>query len=499
MYGCSAETNCSACASGNGRERDEDLAEAHAGPVHVPHGPAGDAMEVGDLVRTRERAELLVAQRELLLDEPVDREPPRRRIERRHRRSRRSRSASRAARAGRAPRRRRARGDAAPDRPSPGDRRQPAEERGEEKPAAVPLRTESRPSVRIFAAGGEWIVHFLLSVAHVAASTRLTLIAAILGSSIVFIDGTVVNVALPPIQHDLGGGLAAQQWIVDAYLLTLGSLILVGGSLGDIFGEVRVFRLGVGVVRPRVRALRASRRTCDTLIVFRGLQGIAGALLTPASLAVITSTFSGTERGAAIGTWTAVERHLDGDRAVARRLADRDLELAGDLLPECPDRDRDARDLRAHGRTTRRGARACASTTSAPRSAWSASARSCSASSSSRSAAGTSLIIASLLGGAAAIAAFVVWETARAAADAAAAPLPPAELQRHEHRDVLRLRRALGVLLLPRRLPAAERRLLPVPRRPRDAAGDAVMFVLSPYAGRYSMRSGRASSWRSGR
>src|SRR5712691_8758722 len=74
---------------------------------------------------------------------------------------------------------------------------------------------------------------------------RLTLVATILGSSIVFIDSTVVNVALPPIQHDLGGGLAAQQWIVDAYLLTLGSLILVGGSLGDIFGAVRVFSLGV--------------------------------------------------------------------------------------------------------------------------------------------------------------------------------------------------------------------------------------------------------------
>ena len=86
---------------------------------------------------------------------------------------------------------------------------------------------------------------------------RFTLIATILGSSIVFIDGTVVNVALPPIQHDLGGGLAAQQWIVDAYLLTLGSLILVGGSLGDIFGEVRLFTLGVAAFGARVGALRA--------------------------------------------------------------------------------------------------------------------------------------------------------------------------------------------------------------------------------------------------
>jgi EmrB/QacA subfamily drug resistance transporter len=139
----------------------------------------------------------------------------------------------------------------------------------------------------------------------VAASTRLTLIAAILGSSIVFIDSTVVNVALPAIQDDLGGGLAAQQWVVDAYLLTLGSLILVGGSLGDIFGEVRLFTLGVtafGVTS----LLCALAPTIETLIVFRGLQGVAGAMLTPASLAVITSTFSGAaERGAAIGTWTA--------------------------------------------------------------------------------------------------------------------------------------------------------------------------------------------------
>jgi EmrB/QacA subfamily drug resistance transporter len=138
----------------------------------------------------------------------------------------------------------------------------------------------------------------------VAASPRLTLIAAILGSSIVFIDGSVVNVALVPIQHDLGGGLAAQQWVVDAYLLTLGSLILVGGSLGDIFGEVRVFRLGVAWFG-LASVLCAVAPNVDTLIAFRGLQGLAGALLTPASLALITATFSGMERGAAIGTWTA--------------------------------------------------------------------------------------------------------------------------------------------------------------------------------------------------
>ncbi len=74
---------------------------------------------------------------------------------------------------------------------------------------------------------------------------RLTLIACILGSGIALLDGTVVNVALPTIQRALGGGLAAQQWVVNGYLLTLGSLILIGGSLGDLFGERRVFALGV--------------------------------------------------------------------------------------------------------------------------------------------------------------------------------------------------------------------------------------------------------------
>ena len=109
---------------------------------------------------------------------------------------------------------------------------------------------------------------------------RFALIATILGSSIAFIDMTVVNVALPAIQRDLGGGLAAQQWVVDAYLLTLGSLILVGGSLGDIFGEVRVFRIGVGWFGA-ASVLCGLAPNADTLIVFRGLQGIAGALSRP--------------------------------------------------------------------------------------------------------------------------------------------------------------------------------------------------------------------------
>src|SRR6476659_10904819 len=85
------------------------------------------------------------------------------------------------------------------------------------------------------------------SIKHVTEATRkrLILVACILGSTIVFLDSSVVNVALPAIQRDLGGGLALQQWVVDAYLLTLGSLILVGGSLSDLFGAHRIFLLGI--------------------------------------------------------------------------------------------------------------------------------------------------------------------------------------------------------------------------------------------------------------
>jgi EmrB/QacA subfamily drug resistance transporter len=135
-------------------------------------------------------------------------------------------------------------------------------------------------------------------------AARWTLVASILGSSMAFIDGSVVNVALHYITDDLGGGLAAQQWIVDAYLLTLGALILVGGSLGDIFGELRMFALGVAAFGV-ASVLCAAAPDSTTLIVFRGVQGVAGALLTPASLAVLTATFSGPARGAAIGQWTA--------------------------------------------------------------------------------------------------------------------------------------------------------------------------------------------------
>jgi EmrB/QacA subfamily drug resistance transporter len=137
-----------------------------------------------------------------------------------------------------------------------------------------------------------------------ASVKRLTLVACILGSGIALLDGTIVNVALPTIQRDLGGGLAAQQWVVNAYLLTLGSLILVGGSLGDLFGERRIFALGVGGFGV-ASLLCALAPSIEALIAARALQGVASALLTPSALAVIVATFAESERGPAIGSWTA--------------------------------------------------------------------------------------------------------------------------------------------------------------------------------------------------
>src|SRR5215212_7145987 len=99
----------------------------------------------------------------------------------------------------------------------------------------------------------------------------LTLVAAIMGSGIALLDGTIVNVALPAIQDDLGGGLAGQQWVVNAYLLTLGSLILIGGSLGDLYGERRVFALGVGGFGI-ASVLCALAPTIETLVAARAIQ-----------------------------------------------------------------------------------------------------------------------------------------------------------------------------------------------------------------------------------
>src|SRR3954463_7784089 len=133
---------------------------------------------------------------------------------------------------------------------------------------------------------------------------RLVLIACILGTAIVTVDSTVVNVALPAIAHDLGGGLAGQQWTSNAYLVTLGSLLLIGGSLGDLYGERRVFAFGV-VAFGLTSIICAVAPSIEVLVAGRALQGVAGALLTPAALAVIVGTFPPDERGKAVGAWTA--------------------------------------------------------------------------------------------------------------------------------------------------------------------------------------------------
>lgn len=135
-------------------------------------------------------------------------------------------------------------------------------------------------------------------------SQRLTLVAAILGSAVVFLDSTVVNVALPALSRDLGAGLASQQWVVEAYLLALVSLLLVGGSLSDRFGRRIIFVIGLAGFGA-TSALCAMAPSDEFLIAARALQGMAGALLVPGSLALVAAGFDGAQRGRAIGTWTA--------------------------------------------------------------------------------------------------------------------------------------------------------------------------------------------------
>ena len=133
---------------------------------------------------------------------------------------------------------------------------------------------------------------------------RFTIISTILGSVVVFLDATVVNVALPAISDDLNTGLADQQWVVEAYLLALVALLLVGGSLGDQFGRRRIFIIGLGLFGV-TSVLCGLAPNSEILIAARALQGLAGALLVPGSLAILAATFEGAERGKAVGTWTA--------------------------------------------------------------------------------------------------------------------------------------------------------------------------------------------------
>jgi EmrB/QacA subfamily drug resistance transporter len=127
---------------------------------------------------------------------------------------------------------------------------------------------------------------------------------AILASFVVGLDSSVVNVALPAIRQELGGGLVVQQWVVDAYLVTLGSLILVAGSLSDLFGRVRIITWGL-VVLGIASVVCAIAPTGEVLIVARALQGVGGALVMPSALALIVAAFGGAAQAKAIGTWTA--------------------------------------------------------------------------------------------------------------------------------------------------------------------------------------------------
>ena len=131
---------------------------------------------------------------------------------------------------------------------------------------------------------------------------RWLVAATALGSGIAFLDGTVVNVALPAIGRDLGGGLATQQWVLDGYLLTLGALLLLGGSLGDRYGRRRMFLVGLAAFSLASLAC-AVAPTSGALIAARLVQGVGAAALVPGSLALIDATIASADRGRAIGVW----------------------------------------------------------------------------------------------------------------------------------------------------------------------------------------------------
>jgi EmrB/QacA subfamily drug resistance transporter len=133
---------------------------------------------------------------------------------------------------------------------------------------------------------------------------RPLIAVAVLASFVAFLDGSVVNLALPAIGREFGGGLALQQWVVDGYLLTLGALILIAGAVSDQFGRLSVLRMGI-VVFGVASLMCALAPSGWVLAAARGLQGVGAAFLVPSSLAMINARFSGAAQSRAIGTWTA--------------------------------------------------------------------------------------------------------------------------------------------------------------------------------------------------
>ena len=145
---------------------------------------------------------------------------------------------------------------------------------------------------------------FFLYNEHMTKLQKIVLLVSIFATFVAGLDGSAVTVALPAIATELGGGLVTQQWVVDAYLITLGALMLIAGSLSDIYGRKRILAIGLagfGVTS----LLCAIAPTAEFLIIARAVQGVSGALLVPSSLALIISAFSGPAQGKAIGTWTA--------------------------------------------------------------------------------------------------------------------------------------------------------------------------------------------------
>jgi EmrB/QacA subfamily drug resistance transporter len=144
------------------------------------------------------------------------------------------------------------------------------------------------PNIRFGTPAGRWLIG-----------------AAVAGSGIAFLDTTVVNVALPHISAELGGGLAGLQWTVDAYLVTLTSLLLLGGSLGDLYGRRRIFIIGL-LGFGGASFLCGLAPTIGVLITARALQGVGGALLVPSSLALISASFHSDDRARAVGAWSGL-------------------------------------------------------------------------------------------------------------------------------------------------------------------------------------------------
>ena len=133
---------------------------------------------------------------------------------------------------------------------------------------------------------------------------RWTMISTILASSMAFIDGTALNVILPSLQKDLSASGSDLFWVLNSYLLMLAALIIVGGSLGDKLGRVRIFKIGILIFTIGSAACGFSQDMLQ-LIIFRSVQGVGGALMIPGSLAIISAVFSKEEKGKAIGTWSA--------------------------------------------------------------------------------------------------------------------------------------------------------------------------------------------------